>query len=429
MFSDFIKHYNIIRDILRDVFLYGCFSREGLEGKRKLSSRKISYEIRRIQQYVESEFIRSDRDGRNKLLALTYDSIRNTENFLVKTYMTKSFTPLDIILYFNLLMILNAEERPCTFRQIEEYLIGEDMISYDNISSKTVERKLEEMCSSLGLLDCKTIKRTKHYAIAEDILQDLDAEELKELITAVALFKNILFPVTAGYYSELTLKDYARYERGMHLDIKDDFQYKQLHYHPVIEEQVLWELLTAIHERKYVNLDYNLPKSTSKENSKELLRPYKIRYDINCGRFYLVSYAKQNRCVVSRLDRIESVETSKLTFEDNNFEALYRRDFKYSWSSVALGAGNRPEKIKLEISIAEPEENYIIDRIGSEVQEGTIKRIKQGCYHLDMMVNDSAEMIPWIRSYSGYIKVIQGRGLIERLAEDWKEMLENYGAV
>jgi len=29
MFSDFIKHYNIIRDILRDCFLYGCFSRDG----------------------------------------------------------------------------------------------------------------------------------------------------------------------------------------------------------------------------------------------------------------------------------------------------------------------------------------------------------------------------------------------------------------
>lgn len=97
MFDDFIKHYNIIRSILRDVFLYGCFSREGLGEKRKLSSRKVSYEIRRIQQYVESEFIKTDRDGRNKLLSLTYDSIRNTGNFLVKTYMTKSFTPVFFI--------------------------------------------------------------------------------------------------------------------------------------------------------------------------------------------------------------------------------------------------------------------------------------------------------------------------------------------
>lgn len=428
MFSDFIKHYNIIRTILRDVFLYGCFSREDMERKRKLSSRKISYEIRRIQQYVEAEFIRTDRDGRNKLLALTYDSIGNTENFLVKTYMTKSFTRADLILYFNLLMFLNTEDKPCCFREIEEGLIGQGSISYDNISSKTVERKLEEMCSELGILRCETVKRTKHYTIEEDILNELDNQELEELITAVALFKNLLFPVTAGYYCEQSLKDYADYERGMDIEVKDYFQYKNLHFHPVIEEHVLWELLKAIHERKYIKLKYNSPKVIYKETPEEPLRPYKIRYDINCGRFYLVSFANQNRCVVSRLDRIEEVEICKQTYKEDKFEELYKRDFQHSWSSVNLAMGKKPEKIKLEITITEPRENYIIERIRSEVPQGAINRIGEGCYHLDMVVNDSFEMVPWIRSYSGYIKIIQGRGVINKVSEDWKEMLENYGA-
>lgn len=429
MFSDFIKHYNIIRAILRDVFLYGCFSREGLEGKRKLSSRKISYEMRRIQQYVETEFIRTDRDGRNKLLALTYDSIRNTENFLVKTYMTKSFTKSDLILYFNLLMFLNTEDKFCSFREIEEGLIGQEAISYDNISSKTVERKLDEMCSKLGILRCEAIKRTKYYTVAEDIFKELDNKEIDELITAVALFKNLLFPVTAGYYCEQSLMDYASYERNMNLEVKDCFQYKNLHFHPVIEEHILWELLKAIHERKYIKLKYNSSKVIYKEKPQELLRPYKIRYDINCGRFYLVSFEKQNRCVVSRLDRIEDVEICSETYKEDKFEGLYERNFKHSWSSVNLIKGKKPENVKLEITISEPKENYIIDRIRSEVQQCTISKIREGCYHLDMVVNDSFEMVPWIRSYSGYIRVIQGRGIINKIAEDWKEILENYGAL
>lgn len=264
-------------------------------------------------------------------------------------------------------MILNIENKPCSFRNIEEELIEKGLISYDNISSKTVERKLNEMVSVLGVLNCESIKRVKHYSINEDIFQSLGNEEIAELTTAVALFKNILFPVTAGYYCELSLKNYAKYERGMSLDIKDNFRYKNLHFHPVIEEQILWELLKAIHEKKYVSLDYNLPKSKRKRNENELLRPYKIRYDINCGRFYLVSYAKQNRCVVSRLDRIEKVEVTKYSYERDNFKELYMRDFKHSWSSVPLGQRNQPEKIKLEIIINEPEENYIIERIKSEV--------------------------------------------------------------
>ncbi len=41
MFPDFIKHYDMIRSILRDVFLYGCFSKSDLENKNNNSSRKI----------------------------------------------------------------------------------------------------------------------------------------------------------------------------------------------------------------------------------------------------------------------------------------------------------------------------------------------------------------------------------------------------
>ncbi len=84
MFTDFIKHYNIIRDILRDCFLYGCFSIEDLENKREVSSRKVSYEIRRIQQYVEAQYIRADKDGRYKLLSLTCDFCKRYRQFSSK---------------------------------------------------------------------------------------------------------------------------------------------------------------------------------------------------------------------------------------------------------------------------------------------------------------------------------------------------------
>ncbi|WP_160675943.1 WYL domain-containing protein [Clostridium sp. C8-1-8] len=429
MFNDFIKHYNIIRVILREVFLYGCFSIEGLEEKTNMSSRKISYEIRRIQQYIESEFIRTDRDGRNKLLALTYDSITNTENFLVKTYMTKSFTKSDLVLYFNLIMFLSNGNRSYCFREIEDGLIEQGLISYDNISSKTLERKLNEMHSKLGVLECETVKRTKYYTVAEDIFKELSNKEIEELMIAVSFFKSILFPVTSGYYCEQSLKDYAEYERGMNLDKKDYFQYKNLYFHPVIEEHILWELINAICNRRYIKLKYNYPKTAYKDKTPELLKPFKLRYDINCGRFYLVSYSKENRCVVSRLDRIDDIEVCKETYKDLKFEEFYKRDFKHSWSSVKLDKGKKMEKIKLEITIEEPKEKYIIDRITSEVQQCSINKIEKGRYHLDMVVNDSFEMVPWIRSYSGYIRVIQGRGIINRMVEDWEEMLENYGDI
>ena len=62
MFSEFIKHYNNIREILRDIFLYGCFSREALEEKNGKSTRKLKYEMRRIQYYIKNDFIKGKKE-------------------------------------------------------------------------------------------------------------------------------------------------------------------------------------------------------------------------------------------------------------------------------------------------------------------------------------------------------------------------------
>jgi len=71
---------------------------------------------------------------------------------------------------------------------------------------------------------------------------------LRELFVAVGLFKNIIFPVVAGYFCEQTLKDYMYFERNISENNNHYFSYRNVHFHPVIEEQVLWEILKAMHE-------------------------------------------------------------------------------------------------------------------------------------------------------------------------------------
>lgn len=75
MYSEFIKHYNIIRDILRDSFLYGCYSRDELESMRNVSSRKVSYEIRCIYFNVMF-FVRENK--REAAMASPYTCIGQT---------------------------------------------------------------------------------------------------------------------------------------------------------------------------------------------------------------------------------------------------------------------------------------------------------------------------------------------------------------
>jgi len=429
MFNEFIKHYNIIRDILRDCFLYGYYSRDGLENKRNVSSRKVSYEIRRIQQYVENEYIRFDKDGRYKLMSLSYDFLRHPDNFLVSTYMTKSFTRTDLLTYFLLLLYIRSENKPCSLKHIEDGLNAAGLVSFDKISSKTIQRKLAEMCESIGVLSCEVVKRTRYYRISDDLLKTLDTDELKELMTAVSLYKNIVFPVTAGYFCRQTLKDYLQYERKMKYEDKNIYNYRHVHFHPVIEEQVLWEIIKAIHLRRKIRITYHSPKSTSNSNNRKILSPYKIRYDVRHGRYYLISFNTHNRCIVSRLDRLEDVELLEESFNREDFDEEYRSNMLYSWSSASLNPANKPEMVKLEIIIDEPTEHYILDKIKNEAPLGIMEKIEAGHYYFTMQVNDSYEIIPWIRSYAGYVKVLEGKQLAEKLLNDWKETLSNYGIV
>jgi len=89
----------------------------------------------------------------------------------------------------------------CSLSEIEDGLAEGGYLSFDRISSKTIERKLSEMCTSFGILSCETVKRKKFYSITPDILKTLDDNELRELFVAVGLFKNIIFPVVAGYFA------------------------------------------------------------------------------------------------------------------------------------------------------------------------------------------------------------------------------------
>ena len=246
IFPDFIKHYDLIRSILRDVFLYGCFSKGDLENKNHGSSRKVSYEMRRIKQYIEKDFIKIDKDGKNKLLGLSYDDISNTKNFLVNTYLSKSFTRSDIILYYYLLLILNYKSEPMNFLNIENELVNEELIDYENISSKTIERKLNELVNSMEIVSVKKNGRVKEYYISEDILKELNNEEILKLYNIVDLYKNVIVPNVSGHYFFDTLRDYMEFERNIIPKDNNCFQYKNLHFHPVIEEELILKIMTAI---------------------------------------------------------------------------------------------------------------------------------------------------------------------------------------
>ncbi|WP_258049601.1 helix-turn-helix transcriptional regulator [Clostridium weizhouense] len=385
--------------------------------------------MRRIKQYIENDFIKIDKDGKNKLLSLSYDDISNTKNFLVNTYLSKSFTKADIILYYYLLLILNYKNKPMTFSDIENELVSEELIDYGNISSKTIERKLNELVNSMELVSVKKEGRVKEYYISEDILKELDNEEILNLYNIVDLYKNIIFPNVSGHYFYDTLRDYMEFERNIIPNDNNCFQYKNLHFHPVIEEELILKIMTAIENRNEIRLKINYKTTHVKRYDNQAIRPFKLRYDIECGRFYVFSFTSTGRCVSARLDRKDDVEVLKTRFNYDEYEEKYKLAMEKSFSSVPHNSDAPYEEVEFEVNINSVNEYYIVEKIKGELEECTFEEISNTKYSFKKIVNDSWEMIPWIRKYGGYLRVISPRYLHRKIKQDWEDMLNNYGVI
>ncbi|GEP63321.1 hypothetical protein CBE01nite_10890 [Clostridium beijerinckii] len=385
--------------------------------------------MRRIKQYIEKDFIKIDKDGKNKLLSLSYDDISNTKNFLVNTYLSKSFTKADIILYYYLLLILNYKNKPMAFSDIENELVSEELIDYGNISSKTIERKLNELANSMEIVSVKKNGRVKEYYISEDILKELDNEEILKLYNIVDLYKNIIFPNVSGHYFFDTLRDYLEFERNVIPKDKNCFQYKNLHFHPVIEEELILKVMRAIENRNEIRFKNDCKTTRVKMYDNEVIRPFKLRYDVECGRFYVFSFTSTGRCISARLDRKDDIEVLKTRFNYEEYEEKYKLAMEKSFSSVPHNTDTPYEEVEFEVNIDSLYEYYIVEKIKGELGDCTFEKISDTKYLFKKIVNDSCEMIPWIRKYGGYLKVISPRYLHKKIKKDWEDMLNNYGVI
>ena len=391
--------------------------------------RKVNYEIRRIRQYIEKDFIKIDKDGKNKLISLSYDDISNTKNFLVNTYLSKSFTRSDIILYYYLLLILNYKNEPMTFSDIENELVSKELIDYENISSKTIERKLNELANSMEIVAVKKNGRVKEYFIAEDILKELNNDEILKLFYIVDLYRNIIFPNVSGHYFYDTLRDYMEFERNMTSKDNNCFQYKNLHFHPVIEEELILKTMTAIENRNEIRFKNNCKTTHVKRYDNEVVRPFKLRYDIECGRFYVLSFINNGKCVSARLDRKDDVEVLKTKFNYDKYEEKYKLAMEKSFSSVPHNTDAPYEEVEFEVKINSKKEYYIIEKIKGELGECTYEQLSDTTYSFKKIVNDPWEMIPWVRKYGDYLRVISPKYLHKKIKKDWEDILNNYGVI
>ena len=424
-----IRDYDNIRRILRDIYIFGCYSRDDFIEKG-FSGRKYDNEQRRINAYLPEGFLKRRRVNKKVQYYCYYGPYTGDKGFLAvnrlaETYSNKSFTMLDITSYFFVLGILNAHPGLTLIELLDEIpQLNEDILfTKDNLRVKLGE--LEEC----GLVRVDKDGRNVKYYVVDDIWEEFSVEELLNIYMFLEFAGNVM-PLEMPYvFLQRKLKMYL-YSKGM-TDLPEGvFHFKHNHLFTILDNEIMLELLRAIDRGCSVKL-----KRTEADEFEEVI-PVKVIHECTYGRQYLLcmELCKQSggeeSASMIRLDRIDSVELcNELTNEVLNKAIRLTDDREQCWSTSGLG--NELSKVVIEVRADEDREYYIIRRLYREGHGGKIYKCKEGLYRYEIDIRDPLEMTPWVRSFGEHMKVIEdgGSGLAEHIAAEWRRAVSKYEAL
>ena len=407
-----INNYNKTRNITRTIYLYGIYNNEKMYG---VSQRKLSNEKARVKALYKDNY-KSEYYKNRKYIGLVYDKICHTKNFLANSYFIKTFTRQDFILYFSILQILN--DKP---NSIEEILFEFDKkrCEVDTISKSTFDRKINEMQKE-GILQ-KIQKGNKFlYKLEEEFFGDFSKEERKKILYATMFFNGITSYKVPGYYLLETLKNYSEINENDFYDnnsnYTDWFSYTHSFIQNILDEIILFE----IEENKCVKII-----NSNMECDFYYTNPI---IDNNYGRIYVMGKVIENNKITDKdiIFRLDRIKETKLLKKVETTENISIKDRKMWCSSFNPNIEDiKYEKVEAIFYIDEEEKYYLVDDIKREKKWGVFEKIEENKFLFSIEVSDPMEMLPWFRSYEGYVVVLHEK-IRNILKNEREKLLEMY---
>ena len=416
-----IRDFENIRAILRDIYIFGCFSREDFIEKQGISGRKYDKEQQRISAYLPKKFIQKRRVDKKVLLYCSYNSMDSRHNYLADTYRNKTFTALDVMAFFFVQQLLSVTDEMTASQILDALpLVNESVV----FTKDNLRIKLEELVEK-GFITVSKRGRTVFYRLSDDIWSVFEDDELIDICTYLQFMKNIS-PIEMPYYfvyNKLAL--YLQVERKLNIAEYEVFSFKHNHLFNALDNDILLDILRA--KKQCILLTVAL---YTKQNDIRVI-PGEVIHDSVYGRQYMSCYdIDSEKETIIRIDKIKRVFCGrKMNASEKRRAAEMSSCSSKSWCTSKTEQG--PEEIVIRFIFNEEKEPFILWRIINEGHGGTISKIDKDIYEFRLLVEDPDEMLPWIRSFGERAKVISSgsRKTEKKIAEDWKKALKKYESI
>jgi len=431
-----IKDLNCIRDQIRELIV------NAHKMRTDYSANQRSYDtlVHRLKQWFNDDIIVECTEARKKKYFITFDD-NTPHNPLFKIYkmhalrsnssMSSYFVLMDILRNRTLSKneILDAwEER---YHNIEFPIkIGEGESCLRNqteagiLSISTLDRYLKKFERDYGIVKASKQRNKDLYSLYQP------AFELERWRDAFDYYSEISPLGVVGSYltDRLNRRDYTlQYnsrEANAFNDSNHPFVFNHHYREFALEYEVVETLLEAIAKCKSVILHNSKLSSVRKAECV----PLKLYVSARSGRQYVLACdcdGIQPRTY--RIDRIQEVIISKKNTNYKVFRHWISEFEKHLWG-VYLDDFGKTDHVEITFRIPSGEESTL-RRLEAEKRCGQIVKIGDDKWRYIADVHCSEEMMPWIRSFMGYICSLKSSNtkLESNFKAEMAEIREMYG--
>ncbi|MER1985194.1 MAG: WYL domain-containing protein [Solibacillus sp.] len=289
------------------------------------------------------------------------------------------------------------------------------------ISEKSIQRDLDSIRAFIetsGANEYITYDRAqKAYVFETEQPTSLTTEEifavLKVIIESRAFPKHEMDSIVEKLM-ELAKKDDQPLIKLMMVNEKH--YYTELNHKKDLLER-LWQLTSAIHSKKVIEMDYKRENSTA---STRKVKPVAIIFSEYY--FYLIAYPEKSDYdypIVYRVDRIEhfqqTAQTFKMPYHERFQEGEFRKRVQFMYTGELL-------TVKFRFTGKSPQ--AMLDRLP------TAKIIQQDDTGMTIEAEVFGKGIKmWLLSQGEYIEVLEPREFREEMEESVRAMLSKYAGV
>lgn len=406
-YQERIKNFSRIRSYIRDFFVFGYKVRDEYDKK---SARTYDDERKHIDSWF-GDHLKYKYGSDGKINYLSVDSRNVYQNPLYKAFKTSSFTDTDITLHFAFMSIFADEDILLTVQDVIERTDAflHHFSDSNPIDQSTIRKKLTEY-EKLGLLTKENRGRKLCYHRSDYI-------NTENMADAISFFSETVPCGVIGSY----IQDCQQLPPQ-----RSPFLFKQDYFASALDSEVMCQLLIAIQKKSQVALKKENP--SKKKCIQLFIIPLRIAVNAQTGREYLLAYDITNEIYQSyRIDYIISVEEKGPAHDFQTHREHLSLLQQHMWGVELNNNLDSLEHVEITFHIDENEQ-HIIKRLMREKHCGTIKQIDNTVWRFTADVTNSAELLPWIRTYICRIVKINmsNKNIYKTFMDDLHEMAQQY---